>query len=367
MRGQASRVGMLGQDVFTGLLYLERKRTERSGRRFVLMLLEAGQLFKNSRKGGASPKLLDAVSHATRDTDLKGWYKDGSIIGVIFTELGDVDEKSVVRGLSKKLMDALYDALSIEEINEIRLSFHVFPEDWDDDGTEGPATSTLQFALALEMNGRKLSLGIKRLTDILGSTAAIIICLPLLLAIATAIKLTSRGPVLFRQVRLGQYGKRFTFLKFRSMYVNNDNTIHKEFVQQFIAGGLKSEESSERQQKLYKLAADPRVTPVGRFLRKTSLDELPQFFNVLKGNMSLVGPRPPVTYEFERYNLWHRQRLAAVKPGITGLWQVEGRSRVTFDNMVRLDIQYARSWSLWLDLRILFQTPGAVLRGEGAC
>ena len=117
----------------------------------------------------------------------------------------------------------------------------------------------------------------------------------------------------------------------------------------------------------YKLTADPRITPVGRFLRKTSLDELPQFFNVLQGDMSLVGPRPPVPYEFERYDLWHRQRLLAVKPGITGLWQVDGRSRVKFDDMVRLDIRYAGSWSLWLDIKILLQTPRAVLSGDGAC
>jgi lipopolysaccharide/colanic/teichoic acid biosynthesis glycosyltransferase len=115
------------------------------------------------------------------------------------------------------------------------------------------------------------------------------------------------------------------------------------------------------------LTTDPRITPVRRFLRNTSLDELPQFLNVLIGHMSLVGPRPPVSYEFERYDLWHKQRLLAVKPGITGLWQVDGRSRVKFDEMVRLDIRYARSWSLWLDLKILLQTPRVVLSGIGAC
>jgi lipopolysaccharide/colanic/teichoic acid biosynthesis glycosyltransferase len=137
-------------------------------------------------------------------------------------------------------------------------------------------------------------------------------------------------------------------------------------VTRFIVGSS-STETAGTHQKLYKLTADPRITPVGRFLRNTSLDELPQFLNVLLGDMSLVGPRPPVTYEFERYDLWHKQRLLAVKPGITGLWQVDGRSRVKFDDMVRLDIRYARSWSLWLDLKILLQTPRAVLSGRGAC
>jgi lipopolysaccharide/colanic/teichoic acid biosynthesis glycosyltransferase len=117
----------------------------------------------------------------------------------------------------------------------------------------------------------------------------------------------------------------------------------------------------------YKLVNDPRVTSVGHFLRRTSLDELPQFINVLKGDMSLVGPRPPLPYEVECYEPWHRRRLCEVKPGITGLWQVTGRSRSTFDEMVRLDLRYAKSWSLWSDFKILCRTPGAVLRGDGAC
>ena len=134
-----------------------------------------------------------------------------------------------------------------------------------------------------------------------------------------------------------------------------------------IAGGGSLEQNGSNQRIQYKLTADPRITPLGKLLRKTSLDELPQFFNVLTGEMSLVGPRPPVTYEFESYDLWHKQRLLAVKPGITGLWQVDGRSRMKFDDMVRLDIKYARSWSLWLDLKVLLQTPPAVLSGDGAC
>jgi lipopolysaccharide/colanic/teichoic acid biosynthesis glycosyltransferase len=119
-------------------------------------------------------------------------------------------------------------------------------------------------------------------------------------------------------------------------------------------------------QGVYKLTKDSRITPVGAFLRKTSMDELPQFLNVLKGEMSLVGPRPPIPYEVEAYDIWHRRRLLEAKPGITGLWQVCGRSRVNFDDMVRLDLQYARTWSLWMDIKILLRTPGAVLLGAGA-
>ena len=360
-----SGLGMLTQDLFMKLLCLERKRTERSGRRFVLMLLDAGDLLKSS-KPHVLPVLLSAISQSMRDTDIKGWYKDGSVIGVIFTEVGNAVDKSIVHRLSTKLTDSLYGALAVREVNEIKLSFHIFPEDWDDEGPDEPVTSTLQLALASEIHRKKLALTTKRFIDLAGSVLGLIFCLPVLLLIALAIKLTSKGPVFFRQVRLGQYGKKFTFLKFRSMYVNSDHRIHEEYVTRFIVGASGTEQQGTHQ-KVYKLTADPRITPLGRFLRNTSLDELPQFLNVLRGEMSLVGPRPPVVYEFQRYDLWHKQRLMAVKPGITGLWQVDGRSRVKFDEMVRLDIRYARSWSLWLDIKILLQTPRAVFSGHGAC
>jgi lipopolysaccharide/colanic/teichoic acid biosynthesis glycosyltransferase len=312
-------------------------------------------------------ELLTAVSRATRDTDFKGWYKDRRIVGVIFTEIGCSDDKTLVQSLSAKLTDSLQEILSSQEMNEIKLSFHIFPEDWDESSPNCPVTSTLQVALASQINRKKVSLIAKRVIDIVGSVAGLIVCLPVLVLIALAIKLTSKGPILFRQTRLGQFGKKFTFLKFRSMYVNSDSRIHEEYVKHLIKGAPGAEQTNGNQQKLYKLTADPRITPAGRFLRNTSLDELPQFLNVLWGHMSLVGPRPPVLYEFNRYDLWHKQRLLAVKPGITGLWQVDGRSRVKFDDMVRLDIRYARSWSIWLDISILLRTPRAVLSGNGAC
>jgi lipopolysaccharide/colanic/teichoic acid biosynthesis glycosyltransferase len=137
-------------------------------------------------------------------------------------------------------------------------------------------------------------------------------------------------------------------------------------VQQLIAGKANKQPMNGNSQGVYKLTKDPRITRVGAFLRKTSMDELPQLLNVLKGEMSLVGPRPPIPYEVEAYDIWHRRRLLEAKPGITGLWQVCGRSRVNFDDMVRLDLQYARTWSLWVDIKILLRTPGAVLLGAGA-
>src|SRR5207245_3532646 len=176
-----------------------------------------------------------------------------------------------------------------------------------------------------------------------------------LLAIAAAIKLSSTGPILFRQERVGQSGVRFTVLKFRSMYSVNDSRIHKDYVTRFIAGSVKPGASEANGKGIYKITKDPRLTHIGRFLRKTSLDELPQFLNVLRGEMSLVGPRPPIPYELEVYDIWHRRRVLEVKPGITGLWQVSGRSRLRFDDMVRLDLQYARAWSPWLDIKIVLR------------
>jgi lipopolysaccharide/colanic/teichoic acid biosynthesis glycosyltransferase len=202
--------------------------------------------------------------------------------------------------------------------------------------------------------------------DVVGSSLAVLLLMPLFIVLAAIIKFTSKGPVLFRQQRVGQLGARFEFLKFRSMSVSADTDIHKEYVQSFIAGKAQPGSVSRDNKAVYKITSDPRVTWIGRFMRRTSLDELPQFWNVLKGDMSLVGPRPPIPYELEAYDVWHRRRLLEAKPGITGLWQVHGRSRTTFDEMVRLDIRYSRTWTPLMDLKILLQTPRAVISGDGA-
>jgi lipopolysaccharide/colanic/teichoic acid biosynthesis glycosyltransferase len=149
------------------------------------------------------------------------------------------------------------------------------------------------------------------------------------------------------------------------MRVNADHAIHQQYVTQFIAGSGAPQTAASSAP--FKIARDPRITPIGRFLRKSSLDELPQLWNVLRGDMSLVGPRPPIAYEVEQYKPWHRRRVLDAKPGITGLWQVTGRSRTTFDEMVRLDLRYARSCSVWTDIKILLATPLAVISGKGAC
>ena len=362
--GRDAEFEILPQKLFLRRLFLERKRTERSRRRFILMLLKCGNLFKAGNHPGVASRIAHALSDSTRETDVTGWYRHGSMLGVIFTEIGEADGKCVASALLTKVTNALSGSLGIEQMREIILSFHVFPEDWEGRQPGDPDHFTIvrDFGDASEVQNVALSL--KRMMDIIGSVTATLVLLPLLVVIGVLVKLTSKGPMLFRQVRIGQYGRRFTFLKFRSMYVSSDHTIHEQYIRNFIAG--KAEEDRTDRPQTYKLTADPRITAIGRFLRRTSLDELPQLLNVLKGDMSLVGPRPPVPYEYECYDIWHRQRLLGVKPGITGLWQVEGRSRVTFDEMVRLDLRYARSWSLWLDIKILLKTPRAVCSGEGA-
>jgi len=202
---------------------------------------------------------------------------------------------------------------------------------------------------------------LKRLLDVIGSMMGIILYLPIFIIISICIKLTSRGPILFSQTRLGENAKPFRFYKFRTMYVPNDRIYDQEFVKNLIDGkyGKIGENPTD------KLKHDPRVTPFGRLLRVTSLDELPQLLNVLKGDLSLVGPRPPLPYEYDNYQEWHKERLS-IKPGITGLWQVTGRSSTTFDEMVKLDIEYAKKQSLILDIKILIKTMYMVISGKGA-
>jgi exopolysaccharide biosynthesis polyprenyl glycosylphosphotransferase len=250
----------------------------------------------------------------------------------------------------------------------IEISFHVFPEDHDKGNCTGRFNMNLYKDLLEGERRNGASRKMKRLMDIVGSLLAMVIFSPLFLAIAAAIKLTSEGPVLFKQTRIGQWGETFTFLKFRSMCVNQAANPHKAYIEKLINHNecAANGNGAEKDAPVFKLTDDPRVTSVGRFIRKTSLDELPQFINVLRGEMSLVGPRPPVPYEADIYDVWHRMRLLSVKPGITGLWQVVGRSTANFDEMVRLDLKYVTEWSLWQDIKIMLKTPWVVIMGKGA-
>jgi lipopolysaccharide/colanic/teichoic acid biosynthesis glycosyltransferase len=354
----------LQENVFHSMLTLERRRAERSGKPFVLMLLDA-----NLEYGSAAVILEEAaevIMASKRETDLAGWYKKSDILGVIFTEVSIEGERPLTEILRTKFETALAKDLGREKAAKIAISLHVFPEIWDRNDSDWVADAKLYPDLNRGNSRKRMPLVIKRVMDVAGSAALLLALSPLLAAIAAIIKLTSKGPVIFEQERLGRFGARFKCLKFRTMFTNNDPKIHQEFIQQFISGKEECGKENESQQAVYKIINDPRVTPIGAFLRKTSLDELPQFWNVLRGEMSLVGPRPPVPYEFEIYDIWHRRRVLDIKPGVTGLWQVSGRSRTRFDDMVRLDLRYCQTWSLWLDLKILISTPRAVFGGDGA-
>ena len=209
-------------------------------------------------------------------------------------------------------------------------------------------------------NGARI---LKRTFDLIFAALAILLLLPLWLLIALLIKLDSKGPVFYTQERVGMDGRLFLLYKFRTMQANADAELHREYQRAFIAGRAEANLGNETKP-TYKLLADPRITRIGKILRRTSLDEVPQLLNVLSGDMSLVGPRPPIPYEVEAYELWHRKRLD-MKPGLTGLWQVSGRNRLPFEEMVRLDLFYIENWSLLLDLKIILRTGFVMLAGEG--
>ena len=206
----------------------------------------------------------------------------------------------------------------------------------------------------------------KRLLDIVAASIALLIAAPLAAVVSVLIKLSSPGPVLFRQMRVGRGGKQFMFYKFRSMRINNDDSEHREYIKLFIEGNEDEIKKRYPGKKIYKLAGDDRITFIGKFLRRTSLDELPQLLNVLKGEMSMVGPRPHLPYEVELYKDWHRRRLKGI-PGITGWWQIHGRSHVTFEKAVEMDIWYLEHQSLLLDVRIMCRTITKAIVGRGAC
>jgi exopolysaccharide biosynthesis polyprenyl glycosylphosphotransferase len=359
---EAAAHGFLSEIHFASALCVERRRSERSGDPFLLALVHLNGTHKTSGHAlNGHPSLATkALCSVIRDTDVAGWYKTGEILGLIYTCLAE-PAKSLARNvIDARLRHALPATLAVNT-DHLRVTYHFFP----DTTNAGTNVDNPAFPDQADQTARRVGHIIKRSVDVIGSLVALLLLWPLMLLIAAAIKFTSSGRVLFKQERVGQGGRIFTFLKFRSMFDKNDSSLHQEFVSRFIAGE-NVQKTKNGACPVYKLDNDPRVTPVGRLLRRSSLDELPQLFNVLKGEMSLIGPRPPVPYEYQRYSPWHRRRVIEMKPGMTGLWQVSGRSRTTFDEMVRLDLEYVREWSIWLDLKILLRTPAAVLSCEGA-
>jgi len=357
---------VLDEEKFKRVLCRERKRAERSGESLLLVLFDFARFVDRKERAHVFAVVAEPIPGAIRQTDVCGWLRTPELLGVVFTGIahGIVNQatqsvEAKVRGCVKaKLLPSVYERL--------RISVLVFPDERGGKEAGDWFNSLFYPEVYRQDTAPRAAEASKRLMDVAGSITALLIFSPLFIAVAALIKLTSPGPVLFRQVRIGQYGKPFTFLKFRSMHLNNNDSMHREYVRKLIVNKLEVGPSSGNEKVVFKIRDDPRVTSIGNFLRKSSLDELPQFFNVLKGEMSLVGPRPPIPYEVDDYAPWHRYRIFVRKPGITGLWQVTGRSTTTFDDMVRLDLRYGRTWSLWLDVKLLLATPMAVIRGKGA-
>jgi len=350
---------VIGADLFRGALIRERKIADRTNHRFGVLLVGIEE--RSATAASVWDSAIDAVAATKRETDVFGWFEQGATLGIILPDIGGTDGASVEE-LEGRVTRELLKRLGPEIANRFSVKLHLHQDHRQNAAAARPVEPLIS---ALQPAKRTTGYDrLKRALDLTMSLSLLAAFSPVFLVVAALIKLTSRGPVFFRQQRVGQYARPFMMLKFRTMQANNSSAVHQQYVSQFINGG---DENQATKPGIFKIANDTRITSVGRFLRRTSIDELPQLWNVVRGEMSLVGPRPPLPYEVEQYKAWHRRRVLEAKPGMTGLWQVAGRSRTTFDEMVRLDLRYARSRSFWTDLKILLATPRAVIGGKGAC
>lgn len=400
---------LLSQEDFVARMRQDRLRSERNGSPVSLLVIDLQQLLVSSAAGNRNDQsgFIRHIGHVLgkfiRETDTKGWLRNGKI-GVLALDTDEAGARAMADNLIRKITsyqdwndylgaDDIKRCLLISSLDTDRNYFQVLDNLQEDilrhhktyrvefsspspdtrflpsgQASAGAAVAEWPFSMEVlnQYQRKRLQFAAKRLLDVVGSLIGIVVCAPLMLTIAAVIRMTSPGPALFRQERLGLLGKKFMFLKFRSMRVDTDPSIHKEYVCKLIKGETDQINKGTADRPVFKITDDPRVTTVGKFLRITSLDELPQLFNVLRGDMSLVGPRPHIDYECNQYKPWHCRRVLEVKPGITGLWQVSGRSSTNFDDAVRLDLAYVRNWNLWLDIKIILKTFRAVISTKGA-
>jgi len=382
------------QPYFLQRMSEERSRSDRTKRPFTLVVFH---ILDTNLDTADAPGLLRSVENlaiTTRRSDLWGRYEKDKL-GLILPETSAPSAREVISRVAHHLEGYPGSRPIYMAVHQGRYYLIEYPKDLKEtvqsklfldanERSEGPGTKTasvvrenpltesgfLEHTCQSPKHGtRNLSARLhvitKRLIDFIGASVGILFLSPFTIPIAVLIKVTSRGPVLFKQKRVGRNGQTFTFLKFRTMYHDCDQTPHKEYVTRLIQDTAETQEKAGAE--YYKLANDPRVTPLGRFLRRTSLDELPQFINVLKGEMSLVGPRPPIDYEVVNYEPWQLRRILEANPGMTGLWQVSGRSTKTFVEQVRLDLRYVESQSLWQDIRILLKTFRVFFSTNSAC
>jgi len=345
--------GILSRHQFVKQIRVEKRRTDRFKVPLSMMLYQIDA--EQRGRPGHFGALVDLLRDSKRETDALGYLGDGQV-GVLLVHTDRVGMEAFARKVAAAAVDLQYSSTSGTYPDQ------VFEKIVAADAIE---PDTLPYFLEYDTEHGSLQRLLKRCMDIVGAAFLILLAAPMMAVTAIAIKTTSPGPVIYRQIRLGRKGVPFVFYKFRSMTTGANENVHREFVTRLIEGKHDEVNQGDADKPVYKLQGDSRVTRVGFFIRKTSIDELPQLFNVLKGDLSLVGPRPPIVYEAELYQSWHLRRILEGRPGITGLWQVEGRNRVTFDEMVRMDLRYTRTWTLWMDIKILMKTVGAVLRFDG--
>jgi lipopolysaccharide/colanic/teichoic acid biosynthesis glycosyltransferase len=331
-------------------LQRERRRADRTKSPLSIAIFRYDGAQDDELVRGAD--LLALFRKQKRETDILGTLGDRTV-ALILPDTSSQGAQELARRLEVPLR-----AL------QFTLTAGTYPDDLFDDLLKGRLRDLTQahpLFIDRRPSAERLGKLVKRTIDVAGASMGIVLLSPVMLATAATIALTSPGPVIYRQIRLGKGGVPFTFYKFRSMRPDGGDQIHREYVISLISGGQGRAANGSAAKPWAKLQSDPRVTPVGRFIRRTSIDELPQLFNVLKGDLSLIGPRPALTYEAEEYQSWHLRRILEVKPGVSGLWQVEGGPNVTFDDMVRLDLQYVRTQSVMLDLKIMVKTIKVIL------
>jgi lipopolysaccharide/colanic/teichoic acid biosynthesis glycosyltransferase len=335
-------------------LHREKCRAERSREALSLALFKIDT--HKTQHTRQADQLLEIIHGTKRETDILGHVGDDTI-AVLCPDTDDHGVQSFLSHIAEKAGELHYETIAA-----------TYPDTLFETLAKGRDTRPpFHFFLAAEATSRRNGgYPLKRSLDLMGALVAIALLGPLMLLVGATIALSSPGPVIFRQTRLGRGGQPFTFYKFRSMAINVDDQIHRAFVTRLIRPEPPEDSAADGTPAPYKLQRDPRVTRLGRLMRKTSIDELPQLFNVIKGDMSLVGPRPALPYEAVLYQPWHLRRMLTMRPGITGLWQVDGRSRVSFNEMVRMDLRYIRDCSLALDLKILLKTVRVVLLCKGA-
>jgi len=342
---------------FEGILRYERARVDRSGGHFSLVALEADRYLGDKVE---LKKLLHAVQKRIRETDKLGWL-DECTIGVL---LPGTDLEGAW------IFAVTFERDYFKQREPAPFTVYCYPDHWlhNGNGSSAGKESTYQSKGADPggngSNHRKIHSKVestlvgglpawKRTLDIVGALVFLLLSVPVFLIYMLYIKIVSPGPILFKQARVGFKGRPFLFLKFRTMHMNNNHDCHETHLKELINSDKPMEKLDE--------GWDPRIIFGGRVIRKTCLDELPQLINVLKGEMTLVGPRPCLPYEAEEYLRWHKNRFD-IRPGITGLWQVSGKNKLTFKQMIRLDISYLRNLSFWLDLKILFLTFPAIVQ-----